>query len=266
MSTRAATKVNRDIRSWARERGIDLGARGRIPDEVRAGYFEENGAPEPGDGGAGEQPSDDGAAEQLERLEGVARAMDGAPDSAPSGAETAPVDTRRRSLWGLPGGGSGAPRKRESLATLAAFAWGGMAQAASRAGRVPTSRMLTLQAPVAGMLLDDAVRGTLVDKVLQPFARTGKRGEALFALVGPPILVEMIMRHPERQATLIPLLAAALEQYADLAGPKLAAAKRKAEKRAQELGADGIEELIQFLFAPPDAPPGGADSGDRRAA
>jgi hypothetical protein len=266
VSSRAATRVNRDIREWASARGVDLGPRGRIPAQVRQDYERENGAPAPfADGDTGEQSSD--REDEMARLEHAARSADGgapAPDAQPGdGAESAPVENRKRRLWELPGGADRGPRKRESLSTLAAFAWGGLAQAAARQGRIPTSRMLTLQAPVAGLLLDDALRGTLVDRILQPFARSGKRGEALFALFGPPLLVEAIIRRPDRQELLVPLLAQALEQYADLAGPKLAAAKKRAERRAAELGSEDIQGLIAFLF---QDPAGGTAGEDRSAA
>ena len=268
MSTRQQTAENRDIRAWARSNGVDLGDRGRIPRELRASYYVEHGAPS---GGPDEGPTDpverDDDADTTpgpgdpDRREPFLRSapppvpsvLEGVVQEPPQTSERAPVDASKRRPWSRksPAGG---PRKRESLQTLAAFAWGGMAQAAARAGRVPTSRMLALQAPIAGVLVDDVLRGTILDRVLQPLARTGKRGEAMFALMGPPILVEMIVQHPERQAVLLPLLASALESYADIAGPKLAAAKKKAERRAQEIGAEGIDELIAFLFAPPEGP------------
>ena len=88
----------------------------------------------------------------------------------------------------------------------------------------------------------------------------------MFALVGPPILVEMILRYPERQEQLVPMLAAALEAYADIAGPKIAAAKKRAEKRAAELGASGIDELIRWLFEGTAAASGEGDAGAQRPA
>jgi len=155
-------------------------------------------------------------------------------------------------------------RRRESLETVGMFVWGGLSQAAGRSGRQPTSLVLALQAPVAGVILDDVLKGTILDRMLQPFARGGKRSEALLALVGPPLLVELMVRHPEWQPQILPMLAAALESYADIAGPKVAAAKKRAEKRAADIGADGgIQGLLEWIFAPPDQAPG---SGEGAAA
>jgi hypothetical protein len=271
MSTRAQTAENRDIRAWARANGIDLGSRGRIPQELRASYHLDNGAPS----GAPDEAADadDGAlASTIDPGDGPEQSirtappvLDGITIDAPS--ERAPIDPKRKKLWQR-SPSAGGVRRRESLSTLATFAWGGLAQMAERAGRAPTARMLALQAPIAGTLVDDALRGTLLDRVLQPLARTGKKGETLFALVAPPILVEMIAQHPERAPMLLPILASALESYAEIAGPKLTAAKKRAEKRAQELGAGGIEDLMNWVLygAGPSAQGGAGGEGGRSAA
>src|SRR5512140_2471028 len=160
MSSRKATRENADIRAWARNNGVELGPRGRIPDEVRAGYWEENGAPGGDENGApGGAP--DGAVDELERLEDVTRGAGPAPSEGgapelPATGETAPVERGRRKLWSAPERAKTA-RRRESLAQLATFLWGGMAQAAGRQGRIPTQRMLALQAPVAGIIADDVL-------------------------------------------------------------------------------------------------------------
>lgn len=273
MTSRQQAAENRDIRAWAKENGVDLAPRARIPAELRESYRMDYPSTDDGDSGSFLGSDDDpnrsaGHPSTLEerpaRIAGPDLSSD--PERISAGiqgsAERAPIDPRKRSVWQRVSAGrrSGGPRKRESLSMLGQFAWGGLAQAAARSGRIPTSRMLQLQAPIAGTLIDEGVRGTLVDRVLQPFARGGKRGETLFALVGPPLLVDLISRHPERQDVLVPLLAAALESYAEIAGPKLAAAKRRAEKRAEEIGANDIQELIAWIFA--DTPvPAGADGG-----
>ncbi len=47
----------------------------------------------------------------------------------------------------------------------------------------PLQRTLRMQAPVAGDLLDDVVRDTIVDPLLQPLARLASQGKAVQALV-----------------------------------------------------------------------------------
>jgi len=247
VSTRAEVARNRDIREWARENGVDIGDRGPIPDPVREAWAAREGEPvEPVDGDGAEQlPAGDGD-------QGV-RVL----PAPPAVAETLPVPPPKRRLWPAKGGAGKGTRRRESLETLVGFAWGGLSSSMARAQRYPTARILQLQAPVAGVIVDDLLKGGIVDRMLQPLARAGKSGEAAFALVGPPLIVELLQRHPERRDILLPMLHAALEQYAEIAGPKLAAAKKRAEKRAAELGAGDIAELIQWLFADPAV--GGSD-------
>jgi len=250
VSSRRQVQANRDIREWARANGRDLGERGPIPPDIREDYYARDGAPDGAEPGDGEQLPDgtDGADAGL--LDRIQRSITDAPEPGDTG-EIAPVPPPRRSLW-RSRAGAGTGRRRESLERMATFAWGGLAQAAARSGRIPTSRMLSLQAPIAGELLDDVLKGTILDRLLQPLARTGAKGEAVFALVGPVILVEMIAANPARQDQLMPLLIMALEGYAEMAGPKLKAAAKRREKRVQDIGQNGIAEMIQMLFAPPE--------------
>ena len=261
MTSRARGPENRDIRVWAAAEGIDLGERGRIPEDLREQYRAREVPPGPGPGGDGGQVDGAAVAPAPGPAQGpspTAGSTAGSTAAGGTAGEVTPVAPRKRKLWEART--SGPARRRESLENVIQFAWGGLANLAARGGRVPTARVLQLQAPVAGLIVDEIAKGTIVDRVLQPLARTGKRGEMAFALLAPPLLVEAISRRPDQQALLVPMLAAALEMYADIAGPKLAAARRRAEKRAQELGADDIQQMINWLFAAPDAPAGASDA------
>jgi hypothetical protein len=263
---RASSRIaNRDIRVWARANGYNLTDKGPISAEVRDAYAMREES---------ELDSRDLESRDLENdasalLDGptpgptpVPTAPTAVPTLGPTPGEVAPVEPGKR-RW-RPKVNTSGPRRRESLETLATGVWGAVAMLSARSKRLPTARVLELQAPVAGIVVDDVLRGTLADRLLQPLARTGKRGETVLALVGPVVLVELIQRRPDMAPQLIPLLALALESWVDIAGPKLLAAQKRRQKRIDEIGESGIEDMINALFAPP---PGGqeASSGARAA-
>jgi len=82
----------------------------------------------------------------------------------------------------------------------------------------PLGRCLAMQAPVAGLVLEDVVKGTFVDRGLQPIARAEDKAEKVASIVLPPLIVaglEMAQRLPEpqrkaREAILWPLLVESL--------------------------------------------------------
>src|SRR6516162_1807621 len=82
----------------------------------------------------------------------------------------------------------------------------------------PLGRCLAMQAPVAGLVLEGVVKGTFVDRGLQPIARAEDKAEKVASIVLPPLIVaglEMAQRLPEpqrkaREAILWPLLVESL--------------------------------------------------------
>jgi hypothetical protein len=131
-----------------------------------------------------------------------------------------------------------------------------------------------MQSPVAGLVLEDVVAGTMVDRMLQPVARAEQRGEKVLALVGPPVIVaalEASQGLPEqqramRQAFLIPLLRESMALWVDVAGDKI---KVKAERDAERGPVMAqVDELIGMIFAPPTFPgedPAAAEAMARQA-
>lgn len=137
-----------------------------------------------------------------------------APPGAPA-AEQSPRDVRApsagrraaQSLWGrrgtARGRGRGRGRARSRARQRADEPWLPTAgviehlwsQAAWAArGFPPVQRILSAQAPMAGVTLQAATRGTWVDAaVLQPAARWSERWDAAAAMVGPPVMVGAIM-------------------------------------------------------------------------
>lgn len=111
----------------------------------------------------------------------------------------------------------------------------------------PVGKVISVQAPVAGELLDDAIKGSVVDRVLQPVARASAGGEVLYALAGPPLLVLLMQTQPERVKQLLPLLKDSLHTWIRIAGPHIEKlAKEKAEFE-EKYGAD-INMMIAYFF------------------
>src|SRR6202789_1973271 len=108
----------------------------------------------------------------------------------------------------------------------------------------PWQRTLRMQAPVAGMIMDDVTKATVIDPLLQPIARLVDQGKAVQALAGPPVFVTAIMLHQQQRMAMDPpqepnplFMAIAVEglrsslmAWMDVAGPKFdLAMEREAE-------------------------------------
>lgn len=147
--------------------------------------------------------------------------------------------------------GSKTPRgPRQSVERLIGAVWG-MGARMMLPVSWPVANVLKAQAPVAGMVLEDVVKNTVVDTVLQPLARIGKGGEIALALIGPPILVGLISSKPEIAPVMLPLLKESLRAWLDVAGPKLLEHAEKERKFQEEYGSS-IDELISMFFTPPE--------------
>lgn len=129
----------------------------------------------------------------------------------------------------------------------------------------PTGRCLRLQAPVAGLILEDVVKGTMVDRALQPIARAEEKGKKVLALAGPPACVlalEMAANLPEEQrqlraAFLMPMLIESLMLWDDVAGDKLEAQMER--ERRDGPRRERAEQLAAMIFG---AVPGTAEPAD----
>src|SRR5258708_7843882 len=91
-------------------------------------------------------------------------------------------------LTGEQDGKEGKSRKRfprVKLDKLVERAWSQLAEAAPV---LPPEQRLDGQAPFAGLVLEDQLKGTVVDKVLQPVARAEEKAEA----IGGPLRAAMV--------------------------------------------------------------------------
>ena len=235
---------DQEIRSWARDAGHDVPVRGRLGEEWRELYA------------AAHDDADDGNSE-LSALRAELEGQESLPgfDPADSG-EIAPVrpaasrpSPAAKITKGKLFGGSRQPKvhKRRSLEDLAADGWGVMAALVHSQGLVPTSRVLRMQAPVAGVILEDTLRGTLADRVLQPLARSTEKSREIGALIGPPLIVSVLSVKPGLAPQLLPILKSSLRSWILIAGPKMKALEKREAKAMEEMGLDSSEELDGML-------------------
>ncbi|SRR6266478_6723976 len=190
-----------DIREWAKGQGIEVGGKGPVTADIRAQYDQAHAAGNGAEAGGAGYPGDADA----EVVSAASAPPAPPPDSRQ--AERAPArprvaaSTRGRGwldrLRGTSAGKSRAPAKagkrlpRVSIASLIEDAWGQMAFAASPLP--PMQRLLQAQAPFAGIALEDALAGTVVDRALQPVARAEDKAKEVGGLVMPPVALMLVL-------------------------------------------------------------------------
>lgn len=272
--------TDQEIREWARRTGREVGTKGRVGTELRGEYeriIAEAAAAPP-------------AAPAPAPARGPESDSAGPP---PAREETPPRRVRpargrlRTRLWGPPSK-SGRKRKdrgpRVSTEKLIQRGW----ETASRILQpvnLPVARCLDWQAPTAGALLEEAVRDTIADRLLQPVARVEDKLEILGALVGPPVLIfalqlpgnqpvhdvevtdaETGRKHVQRvpwpagamrQQVIMSALVEALDMCVE-AQEKLPAEVRARQQHREQRRKD-MRDLVQdVFFAPPPADPAAA--------
>lgn len=121
----------------------------------------------------------------------------------------------------------------------------------------PVGRMLACQSSVAGPIMDEAIRDTIIDRLVQPLVAMGERGKAAGSLIGPPLLIGLMGTRPELTPMLMPLLRPLLAMMLAEMAPAIAAAHKRDEKIAKliyeefpDWGPDPIEGLLEMIFAP----------------
>ena len=129
----------------------------------------------------------------------------------------------------------------------------------------PLQRTLRVQAPVAGILLEDAVKDTVIDPLLQPLARVAHAGKTINALAGPPVWVtavslhvaqrgaQNLAPHPVFMAVAEEGLRSSLMAWMDVAGPKFAEAVKREQEFEEKYGRD-VDDFMTWIFSPPVNP------------
>lgn len=249
-----------DIRQWGVDNGWEIVEGARLPTGLRKAYDNRNNFPDeptidifPGDN-------------YSSRIEGLDYPDEVSEEIRPLIAKESPAGKARSWLDRVKAAapetarprGRKPLRKRVPIDKLISIGWQALAQFAQPIN-LPVARMLDMQAPVAGMVLEDVVRDTLVDRLLQPLARAEAGGEKVWALIGPPMVVAALQARPEMQNVLVPMLKHALRSWVDIAGEQLEKVKKQDEEFQEKYGTR-IDDMIALIFAPP---PGMDENGNR---
>ena len=261
-----------DIREWANANGYTIGPRGRIPATIQQAYD----AAHQGTNGSASPIGPDYPDDDFDSAFPAPESGYTGPEDAGGSDDTGETRPRRprgskkasRPSW-LPGSAAkkkpGKKPPRVSTEELLGSVWRGAAKLASPLP--PLQRTLRLQAPVAGLLLEDAVKGTAVDTVLQPLARIANQGKTVQALVGPPAFVTAIMVHQIQRAGMTPPqephpmfmalategLRSSLMAWMDIAGPKFDVAMQR-EREFEEKYGQSVDDTIALIFGAPVDP------------
>ena len=252
-------------RAWLAEHrpDLDVPQRGRLAPDLEHAWAEGNGD-DPADV---TEPDFDGL-RPAEREPDTPLQPEREPATPRSRRRRQTPRQRVRSLFG-PADDDKKPRPRPrrkpprvSVEHLVSRCWEGLARVAQPLS-LPVSRCLQVQSPVAGMILEEIVEGTIVDRALQPVARAEEKAEKVLALVAPPLLVATLEQTaaleaagaitPQqammRRAFQVPLLKESLRVWLEVAGPKVEAAARKEAEYAEKFG-HTIDELMALFFGP----------------
>jgi hypothetical protein len=262
-----------DISEWARAEGIDnVGLKGNLSAEVRDAY---DAAHPGGSGTAPDYPDgmDDSLFETITAAEppgdydsgALADTGEAVPRGTPEPTARARARDlatrlgpgRRRGSRPRPGarGGRKASRPRLPVDDVIASAWRIAAKIAQPLP--PLYRVLRIQSPVAGRLLEDAVRGTIVDRVLQPLAQVTQFGEVAAALLIPPAAVTAlaspgVQSNPVAAQMLLEMLRHGLMAMMRIGGPKFAEQLAREKEDESAYGAT-VDQLLALILAPPAA-------------
>jgi len=246
-----------DIREWGKANGFNVAEGSALPRGLREAYRKRN--------------DDDVITAIVPDEEEGSRAVETERPTMPEVLERPPnvkegIVVRARKALGK--GPDDAPKVRAStharkpVDRIIGRVWEGFARLMAPVN-LPVARVLTTQAPVAGMLLEDIVKHTVVDKMLQPIVRAEEKGELAFALIGPPLLVGLLST-PRGQAfapALVPALKESLRLWIEVAGPKVIEAKKRDEEFQEKYG-NTIDAMIDGFFAPMPDQPQMPDQGD----
>lgn len=179
------------VRAWLREQGHDVPVKGKIRGELMAEY--DAAHPQDADTVAG---SYDGGVTEADFPEPEE------PGGQPEAAEQKPrrvrttraaqARTMRQRIWGGGGKKKKTAHPRISLKNFAEdmfldLAW-------TFQGLPPIEKILYLQAPLAGQIVEDTCKGTVADAVLQPVARVDRQFKALEALTAPAWVAAIMVR------------------------------------------------------------------------
>jgi hypothetical protein len=122
--------------------------------------------------------------------------------------------------------------------TLVSFAAGGL----SRVGQGPLAFIMGFTAPVAGEIVDDAIAGTLPDKLVQPLVRGSEKYEKVSALVAVWGSVAWASNNPENADAAFGIFRWGMSVVLPLAGKEMVKRAKDEKKMVEQM-----EELMPEL-------------------
>ena len=152
-------------------------------------------------------------------------------------------------------------RPRTPVTRLVERGWGRAARLAEHVN-IPVARTMAWQAPYVGIVAEDVIAATPLDKVLQPFARAETAISGVGSMIAMPILVGLITserndpnEHGLAAVVRQQLLAEALDECIDaqleMFGSRDLAAKIVKSAEDQAARGDEIERIRSMIFAQP---------------
>ena len=161
-----------------------------------------------------------------------------------------------------------APKRRASTAPFWGDLVGPISAVAARGGYVPMARAMQWSSPVAGEILEDATKGTLVDRLVQPVVRNSEKWEDLFNLLGFWAAIGVAQRNPAQAGAALTFARGRLVNLLPRIAKNIKAERAKERDAVEaltemmpdlkelfpEMGPDDdpVALLIQSLFAAPE--------------
>lgn len=172
-----------------------------------------------------------------------------APAESPDGPIRTPMSTRERKPT----------RKRVDASDVWTFFWRFAGHRLEKSEMdIVVGRCLVYQAPVAGAVLEELTKDTLIDKLIQPLARKSAELETAAALFMLPSLLGMLERKPHMAPVLVPMISDAIEIHLHAMVPIVKEERKKKAQRADALrelypdapeGTDPVELVLSEMFA-----------------
>lgn len=149
---------------------------------------------------------------------------------------------------------------RQPINELAGIFWTGVGTVLEQTQLdAPVGRVMQFQAPVAGATIDDVVKNTWLDELIQPFVQKAGAVEGIGSLLALPVLVGALERRPSMAFAIEPMLVMALESQMAEVAPAMKKQQKERRDRAKTVAdytdmldldkdADPISEMLGYIF------------------
>lgn len=256
-----------EIRAWAVEHGIHVSSKGRVSEAVRNAHgAAHNGEAAPAaDYPDGMTDADFDVAE-AELPDDMADDMAEVPPRAvtpKAGSRTIPTRLSGAFKRGkTPAKPKGKPKTRPRVSTAELFGSAWRIGAKLTQPLPPLYRVMRLQSVIAGPLAEDAVKGTVIDPFIQPFARLSQAGKTVTALVAPDLAIAAMAYHlkqtegepnPVIMQACQEMLRHGLMAMMDIGGEAFAAQMAREREQEERYGGD-IDQIMMWILSEPGDP------------